>query len=180
MKGLEEYRLTYINYGLRESHRRFHRCLNTKDTQNSVSITASLSELLMWISISDEWHFTNNNEDGRYNKAKTESLGGQYVRGLRYAFNSIKHVMSFIKLIGTTGKRDAFTEGYYFEDYTTEVIWLNIDPLIEYDEKYKKQRMNYKNYVEGKAVIETVDKAYEFLTSIFAKVKSDSYSNRNI
>lgn len=173
-KGIEEYRLMYINHGLRESHKRFHEYLNTKEKQNSSSITAALSELLMWISISDEWH-SKNDKEGVYNKFKSESLGGRYLKGLRYAFNSIKHVMSFIKLIGTSGKKKWMIKTYYVEDYTTEVIWLNADPLIEYDKKYENQRKNYIKYIEGKSVVETVDKAYEFLNSAYDNVDLFKY-----
>lgn len=179
MNGIEEYRLMYINHGLKESHKRFHECLKTKDTQNSISITASLSELLMWICISDEWHRLNNNDGGSYDNLKSDTPGGRYVKGLRYAFNSIKHVMSFIKLIGTTEHKEIFIKGYYVEDYTSEIIWLKADPLIEHDQKFENQRKNYIEYVQGKAVVKTIDEAYRFLMAEYTKVKFKSYDERN-
>ena len=166
----ETYRLMDINYGLRESHKRFHEYLNTKDKQDGMSITVVLSELLMWISLSDEWH-SKNDKDGLYRVSKSKNLGGRYVKGLRYAFNSIKHDMSFIKLIAATGKKKWFIKGYYIDDYTTDIIWRNADPLIEYDKKYENQRQNYIRYIEGKSVIETVDTACEFLNKVYANVE---------
>lgn len=171
---MEKFRLLYINHGLKEAHNRFHESLKMSDKQNSVSYAASLSELLMWICISDEWHFKNNNKDKYYDKIKSEKTGGNYVKGLRYAFNSIKHVMTFTALTRTTGRKEIFISGYQTEDYTTESKWANIDNLIEYDEQYKNQRDNYKKYIEDKPVIETVNAACDFLYNEYIKLRFDS------
>lgn len=168
---MEKFRLLYINHGLKEAHNRFHESLNDSDKQNSVSYAAALSELLMWICISDEWHFKNNNEDKYYDDIKSEKIGGNYVKGLRYAFNSIKHVMTFTTFTRTTGTKEIFINGYQTEDYATESKWADVDNLIEYDERYKNQRENYKKYVEGKPVIETVNAACDFLYTEYIKTK---------
>ena len=55
--AVKELRPRYINYGLRESYRRFHKYIKDAETQNSSAIVSSLSELLMWIDILDEWYF---------------------------------------------------------------------------------------------------------------------------
>lgn len=169
----------YINIGLIESHKRFHKYRNTKDTQNSTATSAALTELLMWICISDEWHRLNNNQGRSYENRKDDNIGGRYVKGLRYAFNSMKHVMSYMKLIGTTDQKSWFIEGYFQEDYSSEVIWLDIENLIKREnDKYVNQRENYINYVEGKPVTETVDKAYMFLRDECSRVEERARGRR--
>ena len=181
MNSIEEHRLMYINNGLKESHKRFHEYRKTKATQNSTSTSAALTELLMWICISDEWHRLNNNKNGSYTKRKSNNVGGKYVKGLRYAFNSMKHVMSFMKLIGTADQKSWIIEGYFQEDYTSEVVWLNVENLIKREnDKYENQRQNYIKYVEGKSVIETVDKAYMFLRDEYSGVDSRARLERAI
>lgn len=64
--------------------------------------------------------------------------------------------------------------GYQTEDFTTESKWKNVDNLIEYNERYKNQRENYKKYIEGKPVIETVNAACNFLLTEYTKLKLDS------
>ena len=179
MNGAEEMRLMYVNHGLRESHKRFLEYLKTSDKQNSISMVAALSELLMWICISDEWHKKNNNKDNYYESIKSEKLGGKYVKGIRYAFNLTKHDMRFIKLIGTVGTKELFIKGFFTEDYTTDMIWLNVDPMIEYDEKYKTQRKNYQSYIEGKSVVETVNEACRFLVDEYADIRFAVSQNKN-
>lgn len=180
MTSAEEFRLMYINHGLRESHRRFHEYLTTSDKQNSISMVTALSELLMWICISDEWHKKNNNKDNYYETIKSRKFGGQYVKGIRYAFNLTKHDMSFIKLIGTVGKKEVFIKGYFTEDYTTELIWLKVDPMVESDVKFENQRKNYQRYIEGESVVKTVNEACSFLVNEYTSVKFTSYENRNV
>ena len=170
MKGIKEMRLRYISYGLRESHKRFHEYLKTTDKQYSSPIVSSLTELLMWISVSNEWHYRNNNAENKYEDLKIKDPGGQCVEGLRYAFNSLKHEMTFIKLISTKGENYLYADRY-LEDYSTDSIWLKADGLIEYNRRYENDRENYKKYIEGKTVVETVDKACKFLIDEYNKVK---------
>lgn len=170
MNDLIYWRLKYIIYGLREAHKRFHK--NLKTQHNSLTITASLSELLFWINTADEWHFRNNNKQGSYKKRKQLTVGGQYIEGLRFAYNSLKHEMTFIKLIRPIGQKE-FIKGYdlYMEDYSTDSIWLNVDNLIEENLKYQKERENYQKYVEGKKVVKTVDEACKFQENLYFEIK---------
>lgn len=164
----KEWRLMYINYGLKEAQSRFLKNLEQK--QNSLDIVASLSELVIWINISDEWHFRNNKKG--YKKRKLDSIGGKYIEGLRYASNSIKHEMSFIKLIRPIGHK-SFIEGHYqVEDYSTDSIWVNLDKLIPNRADYIEGRKNYQTYIEGKTVVETINQACSFLYGEYTKLKN--------
>lgn len=169
MNTIEDIRLMHINNGLRDSYRRFNKCLKDEATVSTMVVSNALSELLMWICISDEWHMQNN-KDGQYRKSRHTTPGGRYVKGLRYAFNSIKHVMSFMSLIGTTGSKIFLREEYHIADFTTDVIWLDADPLIEYDDEFKHQRENYIKYVEREKVVDTINTACRFLNDEYDKV----------
>lgn len=169
---MEKMRLLYINHGLLEAHNRFIKSLKYSDTQVDVVYATSLSELLMWICMSDEWHLINNNKDGYYEDIRDKKLGGKYVKGLKYAFNSMKHVMTFITLTRTKGTKPLLS--YQTENYSTESKWANIDNLVEYVERYKNQRRNYKRYIEGKPVIETVNTACAFLYTEYKNITFNS------
>lgn len=78
MNTIEDIRLMHINNGLIGSYRRFNKCLKDEDTVSTMVVSNALSELLMWICISDEWHLQNN-KDGKYRKSRHTTPGGRYV-----------------------------------------------------------------------------------------------------
>lgn len=97
---------------------------------------------------------------------------GRYIEGLRYAFNSTKHEMTFTKLIGSTDKYTFISKEYHLENYSTGSAWLKVEGLIKFDKNYATERRYYQKYIEGQKVVETVDKAYKFLTAKYDEQQS--------
>lgn len=175
----KEWRLLYIDHGLKEARKRFNRYVKESKNQNSLSIDSSLNELLLWINLADEWHFLNNNENDYYRKLKSTRVEGQYVNGLRFAFNSIKHEMTFIKLFKPIGTKEfSMDPSLLVEDYSTDLIWLEADKLIDFNPKYRTEREYYKTFIEGKNVVETVNAACRLLHELYFELQSEKYKGQ--
>jgi hypothetical protein len=178
MDTVKQLRLTYINLGLRESNKRLKEALNAFDP-NSLPITTSLSEVLFWLNVADEWHLRNRNTNGSYTKLREKEIGGQCLLGLRHAFNSLKHEMSFIKLIRSAEGKPLFDgSGFFVEDFSKEIIWLKAKGLIDKRKKKDKSNLrNYRKYLEGKNVPNTIEEATRFLYERFTETKTEHYQN---
>ncbi|SDM23128.1 hypothetical protein [Bacillus sp. OK048] len=178
MDTVKQLRLTYIHHGLRESNKRLKEALNASDP-NSLPITTSLSEVIFWLNVADEWHFRNRNTKGSYTKLRKKEIGGQCLLGLRHAFNSLKHEMSFIKLIRSVENKPLFEgSGYVVEDYSKEIIWLKAKGLIDKRKNEDKLNLkNYRRYLEGKNVPKTIEEATRFLYERFTETKTEHFQN---
>lgn len=142
--------------------------------KNSLSISAALSEVLFWLNAADEWHYKNKNHRNLYKNRRKDEKGGQYLLGLKHAYNSLKHEMTFIKLIRPTNGKELF-EGseLYVEDYSCEIIWLNAEGLIDKRAKDRVNIQNYQDYIQGKNVVETIEVANLFLNKLFGEIKNE-------
>ncbi|MFF2449382.1 hypothetical protein ACFVSW_20270 [Neobacillus sp. NPDC058068] len=178
MDTVKQLRLTYIHHGLKESNNRLKEALNASEP-NSLPITTSLSEVVFWLSVADEWHFKNRNTNDSYTKLREKEIGGQCLLGLRHAFNSLKHEMSFIKLIRPAEARPLFEgSSFFIEDYSKEIIWLKARGLIDKRKKKDKTNLrNYRKYLEGKNVRKTIEEATRFMHERFMETKIEHYQN---
>ena len=77
--------------------------------------------------------------------------------------------MTFTKLISSTDKYIFISEEYHLENYSTDSMWLEVEGLIKFDKNYATERRYYQKYIEGQKVVETIDKAYKFLTAKYDK-----------
>lgn len=180
MEVEKTWRLKYIIHGLRESRKRFHKTLEAQE--GSMSSYVSLNELLLWINISDEWHYKNTDKPA-YKERKKSCVEGRYVDGLRFPFNSEKHEMSYIKLFRPIGAKELIKGLSPIEDYSTDLIWLEVDKLIpDKAKKTNKNELQFKQYyidfVQGKTIVETVDGACRFLEGLYAEIKESEYRNK--
>ncbi|MCU9614077.1 hypothetical protein OEV98_10950 [Caldibacillus lycopersici] len=175
MDDKKRLRLSYIKYGLKESRKRLK---NSVNSGRSVPINASLSEILFWIIAMDEWHIKNRNLGNSYKKRRKIEIGGQYVLGLRHAYNSLKHNMTFIKPMRTKNLIEFIKNSeIYAEDYTSEILWVKVDRMIdEHDTEYNIK--NYKKYIEGKGIIQTIDGAINFLNKVNGELQYQFHSTK--
>lgn len=164
-------RLRYIEYGLNESRKRLS---NSLVKHMSMSINASLSEVIFWINAADEWHFKNRNENKVYlNKRKSVS-GGQCLLGLKFVYNAVKHDMDFVKTVTSAEVKPlANNSNYFIEDYSSGTKWIKAEGIRNKDftdrnrqRRYVEQRKDYRRYLENRDVIETIDSAISFIHSV--------------
>jgi len=177
MDVIKFWRLKYINYGLQKSVKRFQKVMASKE-KNSLSINSGLSEVLFWLNTADEWHYKNRNHQGSYKRKRKKETGGQYLLGLKHAYNSLKHEMTFIKLIRPTEGKPLF-EGseLHIEDYSSNIIWLNAEGLIDKRAEDEKNIKHYKNYIQGKNVVQTIEEATSFLNKLYTEVRCEYYKS---
>lgn len=161
-KGQEEnlvQRLEYNHYAIDRAYSRLKEALQSEETTdsttgliNDMEIYAAVGEMLLWVMNASQWH-----KDYYKNTYKDSDI----LLGLRHAFNALKHNMNFIEI----HKKDG---GFIFNDFTFP---LEFPPLIikwgpverVADGKRPDQEENYKQYLEGKGIIETFDTAISFL-----------------
>ncbi|KGR73637.1 hypothetical protein [Ureibacillus manganicus] len=180
MDDIKRWRLNYINYGLRKSVKRFNEVMISNE-RNSLSITVASSEVLFWLNTADEWHCKNRNHQSSYKNKRKKETGGQYLLGLKHAYNSLKHEMTFMKLIRPTEGKP-FLEGsvLYVEDYSSNIIWLNAEGLIDKRKEDKWNIKNYKRYIQGKSVVQTIEGATIFLDKLYGEVQYEYHQKLEV
>lgn len=150
----------------------FDRLERALDPLNNNEIYASVGELLLWITNIDDWHEEHQGKE--YKERKRSNCVNNLLYGIRFAYNSLKHNMDVLQLPKVSGGFTLpFTLPFTIEQIN--VLWIcneEID-VTPHENKYRwvrKQRVNYKNHLENKKVLDTLRKAYEFLESESKKI----------
>lgn len=128
----------------------------------------ALCETVMWIDISNEWFFKNDEDfkDARMNDSvviEEESVTYKdLICGIKFIFNTIKHNMDITNISKTDFKE--LGNNLYLE----KIIFLPVNE-IEVDEKYKNKEpyKAYVKYLQNKTVLEVLTPAVHFLNHYF-------------
>lgn len=151
----------------------FNRLEVASENLDKSKVYASVGEVLMWVTNIDDWHKFHRPKEYKHIKKKDD--GGSLLFGFRFAYNSIKHNMEVIQLPEVTG---GFTSPFTlpFRIDPIKITWINNKEIdITNDEKkkvsIKKQRQNYIKYIEGKSVLDTFKRCFEFLERENKKIR---------
>lgn len=82
---------------------------------------------------------------------------------LRCANNCLKHNITFKEAHKTSGHKYPYKYPYR---YGTYYLWLSIDDVIV-DEKYKNQKKNYKEELEGGNVLSTLSEVMDYVKEYY-------------
>ncbi|GIN38446.1 hypothetical protein [Heyndrickxia oleronia] len=161
MNSIALKRLENNRYSLEKAFERLKNAIKQREEQE---IYAAIGETLLWFLTTEEWHKKHNRG---YKKRKESDENGEILFGLLHAYNSMKHNMEFM----TIHKRQGgfrFPMAFPVSFPHITVHWIKSDNVLE--EGYPTQKRNYKNYIEGRDVLQTFELALEFLESEYEKI----------
>lgn len=150
-------RLKFNQYAMNKAYERFERAIEDNDDNK---VYASIGELLLWTISTEEWHKAHG--DVRYKNRKDNSENGVLLYGIRFAYNAVKHNMSFIQI---SQKQGGFTFPITFplSFGPIDIIWADNTNIEKMKDESSKQRQNYINRFEKKVVLDTFNQVFTFL-----------------
>jgi|SRR5690625_1107495 len=147
-------RLKFNRHASRTAYERLKVATNENDSHE---IYTAIGELLLWVITTEEWHLAHGDKD--YIKRRNEGKG-VLIKGLRHAYNMVKHNMDFINI---HQKEGGLTFPLEFPESIPEitVVWMKAGEVLT--GRHESQKDNYINFVEGKEVLKTFNRALTFL-----------------
>lgn len=158
-------------YALNLAYERLKRAIDeylnqSKRDNLEKDIYANIGELLLWVLTTDELLMKYYGKD--YEDRRNNDENGKIIPGLRHAYNLMKHGMDFYVLHKREGGMHFPTE-FPLSIPEVKVIWAFFNDNLR--GKHKNQEENYKEYIQGKKVLETFDKAIKFLQGESERIK---------
>lgn len=144
----------------------FNRLKRAIDKEDNIEVYASIGELLLWILTTEEWH----REHNKHKYERDRKYYGNTIKGLRHAYNMVKHNMEFFEIhrkkIYSSGF-NAFTfNSVGFNEYRVVYRWIIIENIHAPDKRYANQYENYIKYIQDKEILSTFKNAINFLDEV--------------
>lgn len=155
-------RLKFNIYASRTAYQRLRKAIENNDDHE---IYAATGELLLWIINIDKWFLEHGNSD--YKKIRNTTPSGQIIKGLSYAYNSLKHNMEIFTIHNKEGGLQ-FPIEFPLEFPPLTVKWINAANKL--DGGYENQRKNYIRFVQGKELLTTFEAALTLLNQESQKI----------
>lgn len=150
-------RLKFNQYACRKAYKRLETAINENDDHE---IYATTGELLLWVLTTEEWHLSHGDDD--YKKRRDNSVNGILIKGLRHAYNMVKHNMEFISIHHKEGGLTLpFTLPMTLP--VIKVLWMSAGEVL--NGRHPNQKENYVKHIEGKEVLKTFSQVMIFLNS---------------
>lgn len=123
-------------------------------------------ELITWLDNCNEWFYYNYDKYEELRDTNEEICN--LIRGIRQAFNSFKHNMDIITVEGR--KHIEFYDDILNRSFVIEqIVWAPYQVIKTKKEDYKLKK-GYIEYLEGKSVLQTIDKVLDFLFDCYNKM----------
>jgi hypothetical protein len=135
----------------------FKRLLAAADQQEAL---VALTEALNWLHSLEELH-RERLKDKRYFDERSKTPDGRTTGALVYARGAMHH-----RLVNWSPLGEAYSD--YYTDMYEVLVWVDSAP--ELDPKGKGRDAYFDALVAGKPVLDTLDKAYRFLTEQITRV----------
>ncbi|NJP37928.1 hypothetical protein [Alkalicoccus luteus] len=148
-------RLSTNHLAIKISYKRLEEAVENRDEE---AVFISLSELLLWIITTEEWHKKYNRSV--YFKERKEKGCISLMKGIRHAYNAAKHDMELLKFTTTQGGF-SFPMEFPMEFGRVKVIWEKSDVYNKFS--YEEQLKGYQKCLEGKEIMATLTEIIEFL-----------------
>lgn len=147
-------RLELNMYGLEKSIKRLEIAIKES---NELDVYSSVSEVMMWVCNIDDL-YSNNGDNNEYIASRNVDSRGSLINGVRYAFNSFKHNMDFVKIYKKSGGI-TFPISFPLVFESVKFNWTEADEKFK---GYKSQKLKYKKLIEGKEILAVFNIIYDF------------------
>lgn len=129
------------------------------DNRDEDRIYAALGETLLWINVTHDWHKKNNE---KYVHRLNINQKKNFISGIRFAYNLVKHNLDFIVLHEEDGGF-SFPMEFPIEIPELKIVWTQASDIPVNDSEFKNQRNHYISYLQGKKVVDTVNEVFDYL-----------------
>lgn len=151
-------RLELNIYALEKSIKRLEKAIQEG---NELDVYSSVSEAMMWVCNVDDF-YSNNGDNKEYIAFRNAESRGILINGVRYAFNSFKHNMDFVKIYKKSGGI-TFPISFPLVFESVKFNWTEADQKFT---GYKSQKMKYKELIEGKEILKVINNIFYFFKEI--------------
>lgn len=141
-------RLENNHYAIERAYSQLEKAVNSESNKE---IFAATGEMLLWLIATEDWHCRHNKHHKR----------NDFMQGMRHPYNSLKHNMTFINIHRKEGDFTFNSFEFPLVIPPSTITWASTDELNEYQSKWVFK--NYKKYIEGKEVLETINEAISIL-----------------